>query len=86
MFVTETETPFAFRAARKLAATLFEGGVDGAAWNEAAQDVAFGENAEDLVFELAEARGLNPSEGMIDTLARWLLETAAELEENDYDE
>lgn len=71
-------------SARKLAATLFEGGVDGAAWNEAAQDVADGENAEELVWNLIDGRGLFARDTLHAELVHWLLETAAELqEEND---
>lgn len=69
-------------AARKLASTLF-GGVDSAQWREVAQDIADGENAEELVYAAVDARGLFARDALVDELVQWLLETAAELQEDE---
>lgn len=76
----DIDDPVAFRAARKLASTLFEGGVDGPVWNLCAQGVADGACAEDMVQGRVEKAKLFPSERLQATLVLWLEETAAELE------
>jgi hypothetical protein len=69
-------------AARKLAHTLFEG-VDSAQWVEAAEAVADGLGAEELVYNAVDARGLFARDALVTELVQWLEEDAAQLQEEE---
>lgn len=80
--MTMTYSPAEYRAARNLVETLF-GGFHTPAWREAVELLDCYMRPEDLVWERAENMDLNPTENMVDYVAAWLLETAAELDDRE---